>query len=156
GNGIVPRLPTDTVTSGPHASPFEHHLITANGFGSGSHRRNASAASGVSFGDGHSDRTRPMLLLLAGLAAVVGGIVLTKVGFRMPRGARRDPRAVASACRQELASFLVDQRIDVPRSATLGELGEVVKREFGVSPEPFVAAATAARFGPADGAAAAA
>ena len=41
-------------------------------------------------------------------------------------------------------------------AATLGELGEVVKREFGVSPEAFVAAATAARFGPVEGARAAA
>jgi hypothetical protein len=109
----------------------------------------------VSFGTGRSDRTGPVLLLLAALAAVLGAIVLTKVGFRMIRNARRDPRAVASACREELASFLVDQRIEAPRSATLGELGEIVKREFGVSPEEFVAAATAARFGPADGAAAA-
>ena len=44
----------------------------------------------------------------------------------------------------------------MPRSATLGELGELVKREFGVDPEAFVAAATAARFGPPEGAAAAA
>ena len=63
---------------------------------------------------------------------------------------RRDPRRVASACREELASFLVDQRIDVPRSATLCELGELVRREFGAQPEPFVIAATAARFAPED------
>jgi hypothetical protein len=157
GGGIDPRLPVDGPTfGGPHASPQEQKLTGANGFGgSGSHRSNASAGAAVSFGTGRSDRTRPVLLLLAALAAVVGAIVLTKVGFRMIRNARRDPRAVASACRQELASFLVDQRIDAPRSATLGELGEIVKREFGVSPEEFVTAATAARFGPADHAAAA-
>jgi hypothetical protein len=72
------------------------------------------------------------------------------------RGLRRDPRRTAAACREELASFLVDQRIEVPRSATLGELGELVGREFGVKSEPFVEAATAARFGPAGNAAAAA
>jgi hypothetical protein len=97
-----------------------------------------------------------LLLLLAGLAAAAGAIVLTKVGFRVLRSARRDPRGMASASRQELVSFLVDQRIEVPRSATLAELGEIVKRGFGVDPEAFVAAATAARFGPAEGAAAAA
>ena len=97
-----------------------------------------------------------MLLLLAALAAAVGAIVLTKVGSRMIRAARRDPRGVSSACRQELASFLVDQRIEAPRSATLGELGAIFRREFGVDPEAFVAAATAARFGPSGGAAAAA
>jgi hypothetical protein len=107
-------------------------------------------------GGGGTDRGRPILLLLAGLAAAVGGIVLAKVGFRLTRGARRDPRGVASACRQELASFLVDQRIEAPRSATLGELGAIFRRAFGVDPEAFVAAATAARFGPSEGAAAAA
>jgi hypothetical protein len=94
-----------------------------------------------------------VLLLLAVLAAAVAGIVLTKAGFRLTRSARRDPRGIAAACRQELASFLVDQRIETPRSATLGELGEIVKREFGVGAEAFVAAATAARFGPSVGAA---
>ena len=159
GTVIGPNLPTNAATSGPHASPLEQHLITSNGFGAGAHRRNASAASAAILGGGgggRSDRTRPVLLLLAGLAVVAVCIVLIKIGLRMTRSARRDPRAVASACRQELASFLVDQRIDAPRSATLGELGEVVRREFGISPEPFVAAATAARFGPADGAAEAA
>jgi hypothetical protein len=107
-------------------------------------------------GSGTTDRGRPILLLLAALAAAVGGIVLAKVGFRLTRGARRDPRGVASACRQELASFLVDQRIEAPRSATLGELGAIFRREFGVDPEAFVAAATAARFGPSEGTAAAA
>lgn len=78
--------------------------------------------------------------------------MLTKLGFRLTRSARRDPRGVASACRQELASFLLDQGIEAPRSATLGELGAIVKREFGVDPEAFVTAATAARFGPSPGA----
>ena len=73
-----------------------------------------------------------MLLLLALLAAAAGGIALTKVGVRLTRSARRDPRGVAAACREELAAFLVDQRIEAPRSATLGELGELVEREFGV------------------------
>jgi hypothetical protein len=97
-----------------------------------------------------------VLLLLAVLAAAVAGIVLTKIGFRMTRNVRRDPRGVAGACRQELAAFLIDQRIETPRSATLGELGELVRHEFGVSPEAFVRAATAARFGPLESAAAAA
>jgi hypothetical protein len=74
----------------------------------------------------------------------------------MARTVRRDPRGVAAACRQELASFLLDQRIETPRSATLGELGELMRHEFGARPEAFVAAATAARFGPVDSAAGAA
>ena len=52
--------------------------------------------------------------------------------------------------------FLVDQRVETPRSATLGELGDLVRRNFAVQPEAFVAAATAARFGPPEEAAAAA
>jgi hypothetical protein len=74
----------------------------------------------------------------------------------MARTVRRDPRAVAAASRQELGSFLVDQRIEVPRSATLGELGELVRHEFGANPDAFVAAGTVARFGPPERAAAAA
>jgi hypothetical protein len=89
-----------------------------------------------------------VLLLLLALSAAAGAIVATKAGFRLRRRAARDPRRVAAACRAELVSFLVDQRIDVPRSATLGELGELVQYEFGADPGPFVAAASAARFAP--------
>jgi hypothetical protein len=110
----------------------------------------------VKSGGGGGDRRRPALLLLAVLAAALGAIVFTKAAFRLTRNIRRDPRGVAAACRQELASFLVDQRVEAPRSATLGELGELVRYEFGVAPEAFVLAATAARFGPAGTAAAAA
>jgi transglutaminase-like putative cysteine protease len=140
------------------ASAFEQKLRGNNGFDASRSRHHGSSlpAPSLGGGSGSTDRGRPLLLLLAGLAAAVGGIVLAKVGFRLTRGARRDPRGVASACRQELASFLVDQRVEAPRSATLGELGAIFRREFGVDPEAFVVAATAARFGPSEGAAAAA
>ena len=68
------------------------------------------------------------------------------------RYASRDPRRVAAACRQELADYLLDQRIDAARSATLHELGALVREELAVDPDRFVAAATAARFGPPAGA----
>ena len=127
----------------------EQKLNKFNGFDPGSGRHSAPAQDvGVGLGSGGTDRSRPMLLLLAGLAALAGTIVLTKVGFRLTRSARRDPRGVAAACRQELTAFLVDQRVETPRSATLGELGDLVRRNFAAQPEPFVAAATAARFGP--------
>jgi Transglutaminase-like superfamily/TgpA N-terminal domain len=131
-----------------NTSPAELKLRGDNGFADRSRPHQASSVPAVSLGSGHADRSRPVLLLLAALAAAVGGIALTKTGFRLTRSARRDPRGVAAACRQELAGFLLDQRIEAPRSATLGELGELVKREFGISAETFVAAATAARFGP--------
>jgi transglutaminase-like putative cysteine protease len=153
--GDASRLPTDgPLRRGGNASAVEQKLRKANGFDP-QHRGRLSPGPALGVGGG-GGRSRPVLLLLAGLAAVLGGIVLTKVGSRVIRSARRDPRGVAAACRQELASFLVDQRIEAPRSATLGELGEIVKREFGIGAEAFVAAATAARFGPSEGAAAAA
>jgi hypothetical protein len=96
------------------------------------------------------DRRRALLFLLLAVAVVLGSIVTAKAGTRLLRNRHRDPRRVAAACREELVAFLVDQRIDVPRSATLHELGELVRHEFGVDPSPFVAAATAARFGRSD------
>jgi hypothetical protein len=136
-------------------TPAEQKLKGFNGFapGPGLH---STPAPAVGVGSGRTDRGRPVLLLLAGLAALVGTIVLTKLVFRLTRSARRDPRGVAAACRQELTAFLVDQRVETPRSATLGELGALVRRNFAVQPEAFVAAATAARFGPPEEAAAAA
>jgi transglutaminase-like putative cysteine protease len=109
-----------------------------------------SAGAAVS---GPSNGHRSLLVLLALLAAaVLAGIALTKLGVRRVRYASRDPRRVAAACRQELADFLLDQRIDAARSATLHELGALVRDELAVDPDLFVAAATAARFGPPAGA----
>jgi transglutaminase-like putative cysteine protease len=141
--------------AGAGASPVEQKLSGDHRFGGGSHRHSSSPVPALASGSGSGDRSRPVLFLLAALAAVAGGIALIKTGFRLTRSARRDPRGAAAACRQELAGFLLDQRIETPRSATLGELGELVQREFGVDPEAFVAAATAARFGPVASAAAA-
>jgi hypothetical protein len=93
-----------------------------------------------------------LLLLALLLAAVLAGVAVTKLVVRRVRYASRDPRRVAAACRQELADFLLDQRIDAARSATLHELGALVRDELAVDPDKFVAAATAARFGPPAGA----
>jgi hypothetical protein len=68
------------------------------------------------------------------------------------RYATRDPRRVAAACRRELADFLLDQSIEAARSATLHELGALVRHELSIDPGDFVAAASAARFGPPEGA----
>jgi transglutaminase-like putative cysteine protease len=99
----------------------------------------------------HGVRTTLLFLLalvLGGVAAIAG----TKLALRSMRFLGRDPRRLAAACRQELADFLVDQRIDAARSATLHELGALVRRELAVDPDRFVAAATAARFGRIEGA----
>jgi transglutaminase-like putative cysteine protease len=94
-----------------------------------------------------------LLLLLAILVGVAfGAIATTKLVLRHARYVTRDPRRVAAACRRQLADFLVDQNIGAARSATLHELGAIVRYELAVDPDAFVAAATAARFGPPPGA----
>jgi protein-glutamine gamma-glutamyltransferase len=98
-----------------------------------------------------------LLLLLAIVAgAALAALVATKVAVRRSRYLTRDPRRLAAACRQELASFLLDQNIEAARSATLHELGALVRHELQVDPDAFVAAASAARFGPPEDAAPAA
>lgn len=93
-----------------------------------------------------------LALLALILAAALAGIALTKLAVRRLRYVSRDPRRIAAACRQELADFLLDQRLDAARSATLHELGALVRDELAVDPDVFVASATAARFGPPAGA----
>jgi transglutaminase-like putative cysteine protease len=114
------------------------------------HDQATAGVPALSAGGGGADRRRAVLFLLLAAAVAVGSIVSAKAGTRLLRSRHRDPRRAAAACREELVAFLVDQRIEVPRSATLYELGEAVRREFGVEPGPFVAAATAARFGRSD------
>jgi protein-glutamine gamma-glutamyltransferase len=114
-------------------------------------------AVGPSAPVGGSRHGGSLLLLLALLAAAIAtGIVVTKIAVRRARYLTRDPRRLAAACRQELANYLLDQRIDAARSATLHELGALVRHELAVDPDAFVGAATAARFGPPSGAAPAA
>jgi transglutaminase-like putative cysteine protease len=97
--------------------------------------------------------SHPVLLFLVLLVvAAVLLIAATKLVVRSARYVTRDPRRVAAACRQELADYLLDQRIEGARSATLHELGELVRDELTVDPDAFVAAATAARFGRPEGA----
>ena len=116
----------------------------------------AAASSGGNASASTSHHTSLLTLLLLVLAAVAVAIVATKLALRRARYLTRDPRRVAAACRRELADYLLDQRIESARSATLHELGALVRRELAVDPDPFVAAATAARFGRPDGAAPAA
>jgi transglutaminase-like putative cysteine protease len=106
----------------------------------------------------HAARRGGSLLAVLGLlvAAVLVVIVATKIVLRRVRYLTRDPRRLAAACRRDLADYLLDQRIDAARSATLHELGALVREELAIDPDAFVAAATAARFGPPSGAASAA
>jgi transglutaminase-like putative cysteine protease len=94
-------------------------------------------------------RTPSLLLFLLLLAAgVAAAIVLLKLARRKLRYVTRDPRRIASACAQELAEFLHDQRVPSSQAATLHELGETVTERFGVDADAFARAATAARYGP--------
>ncbi len=90
-----------------------------------------------------------VFLLAAGVAAV---IVLLKMGRRKVRYLTRDPRRVAVACARELAEFLHDQRVPAAQAATFRELGGTVRDRLGVDASSFAQAATAARYGPPDGA----
>jgi transglutaminase superfamily protein/transglutaminase TgpA-like protein len=132
-------------------------LARQNGFvrPQGRSKSSLRAARSGSAAHGGSNRLAVLILLLAA-ALVLGGIVLAKAVMQAARRLRRDPRRVAAACREGLAAFLADQGVEAPRSATLYELGELVRREFGAEPDPFVAAAMAARFGRAEEAPAAA
>jgi transglutaminase-like putative cysteine protease len=136
-----------TVAGGPSApaqAAHRHGEASAPPGGGG-------AAVGASSSSSGSHASVLVLLALL-LGAAIAGIALTKLVVRRVRYASRDPRRVASACRQELADFLLDQRIDAARSATLHELGALVRDELAVDPDRFVASATAARFGPPAGA----
>jgi transglutaminase-like putative cysteine protease len=90
------------------------------------------------------------------LAAALGGLMLVviaaKLAVRRSRYLTRDPRRLAGACRKELRDVLLDQQVEVPASATVRELAELVRAEFGVEAAEFGLHADAARFGPASGA----
>jgi transglutaminase-like putative cysteine protease len=106
---------------------------------------------------GGSDRQDSLLRLLflvaAGLAVA---IAVLKLGIRRARYLTSDPRRLAAACRRELADFLADQRVDVPESATLGDLAELLRTEAGIDSSRFVEAVESARYGPPEQAAEAA
>ena len=94
----------------------------------------------------------PSIVVLAFLVIAAAALVIIglKTVRRTLRFTGRDPRELAGACRRDLMAYLADQGMEVPPSATLGELGELVERYFAVDAGPFVRAATIARFGPPD------
>jgi hypothetical protein len=105
----------------------------------------AGGGSRVVHGHGHLGLVELLALVLAGIGAA---IVVAKLALRRARYVTRDPRRVAAACRRELADYLLDQGLDVSRGTTLHELGALVTTELSVESDAFVAAASAARFGP--------
>ena len=90
--------------------------------------------------------------LFALLALVIGGaiaaVLVLKAIRRSARFAKRDPRALASACRRDIVGFLADQGVDLSQSATLPEIGAMLQRFYSIDATPFVRDLTVARFGP--------
>jgi transglutaminase-like putative cysteine protease len=105
-------------------------------------------------GKKHSPSLLFFLLLLACGAAAA--IVVLKHARRKLRYLTRDPRRVAVACARELGEYLHDQRVPAPDAATLRELGGNVSAMLGVDATEFAREATLARYGPPEGARAAA
>ncbi len=101
----------------------------------------------------HRSRAWGLLrLFAAGLGGLALVVIAAKLAVRRSRYLTRDPRRLAGACRKELRDVLLDQYVEVPPSATLRELAELVQAEFGVEAAAFGLHADAARFGPDAGA----
>jgi hypothetical protein len=141
--GLIPGLPTPGLLSQAAAGVRRPTPAPVSGAGGGRLRLGSGSGTPVF----HDRRGEIALIVVFVLAAGLGGIVLAKRGVASARRLPRAPRRVAAACRRELAAFLVDQRVEPAASATLGELGELLRHEFGVDASRFVAAATVARFG---------
>ena len=135
------------------------HSSTARSGGTGNgriHQGRGPRSSGAPIARSGSGAFPYALVVLLLVVGVVGGIALAKESRRRVRRLARNPRRIAAACRDELASFLLDQGIDSPPSATVRELGELAQRRLGADVDEFVTATTAARFGRLESAAAAA
>jgi protein-glutamine gamma-glutamyltransferase len=93
--------------------------------------------------------TGPSILLVLALVLVgaFAAIVLLKAAVRSVRFAGRDPRGLATACRRDVVGYLADQGLEVPPSATLGEIGQTLDRYYAVDADRFVGHLTVARFG---------
>ena len=104
--------------------------------GTGTATRAGVGRRGRTGGAGGAPSSHGSLLRL--LALVLGARCpsssSTKFAVRRARYLTRDPRRLAAACRRELADYLLDQRIDAARSATLHELGALVRHELSSSP----------------------
>jgi hypothetical protein len=86
-----------------------------------------------------------LLLGVAGLAVL---FVLFKVGIRRLRYLTSDPRRLAAACRRDLVGFLRDQRVNIPESLGVQDLGSELGRRSGVDATELADALGRARYGP--------
>jgi len=96
-----------------------------------------------------ADRGPSLFAFAFGIGALWAlAVGLGKAILQRTRYLTRDPRRAATASRRELESFLCDQAIEVPLSATLDDLRRLVRDELGIDGRPFAEAAARARFGP--------
>ena len=96
-----------------------------------------------------ADRGPSLFAFAFGIGALWAlAVGLGKAILQRTRYLTRDPRRAATASRRELESFLCDQGIEVPLSATLDDLRRLVRDELGIDGRPFAEAAARARFGP--------
>jgi transglutaminase-like putative cysteine protease len=116
----------------------------------------AGASRGTRGSGGAEDGSLWPLWLVVFVVAPVTTLAAAKAGRRRRRYATRDPRRRASAARAELLDVLRDQGLDLPDDATAVTLESEVARRTSASAEPFLDAHAQARYGPPDGAAAAA
>jgi protein-glutamine gamma-glutamyltransferase len=95
----------------------------------------------------------PSLFGLALVAAALWVLLLGlgKALMRRLRYVTRDPREAATASRRELESYVRDQGIAVPPSATLEDLRHIVGEQLGIDCRMYADAAARARFGPPEG-----
>jgi transglutaminase-like putative cysteine protease len=101
-------------------------------------------------GAASGSRNDPPSILLVGVALALLCAVLIGVAKWIRRRLGYltvDPRRSAAATRKELESFLRDQGVAVPRSATLEDLRAAVADELALDASAYVAAAGRARFG---------
>jgi transglutaminase-like putative cysteine protease len=91
-----------------------------------------------------------LLLVLVLFGGAYAAVVLLKTGRRAVRFSAREPRALAGAYRRDVVGYLADQGVELPRSATLPEIGEALDRYYAVNADAFVRDLGIARFGPPD------
>ena len=97
-------------------------------------------------GQGRGPGAGGLVALAVAILALL--FVLAKLALRRARFFTQDPRRLAAACRRELVDFLLDQRVEVPRSAGPRELGRLLRRRVGIDASDFAEALGRARFGP--------
>jgi transglutaminase-like putative cysteine protease len=108
-------------------------------------------------GDGSSSPGFPVAqVVVIGLIVLVLLFAVAKLVIRRSRFLSSDPRSIATACRRELVSYLLDVGITIPRNLGIAELGEVVLKRTGVDSHRLVESMGLARFGPPSASAAAA